>query len=171
MVREGSAGIRIIEIILALALVGGLWFAGWRIYSRLPDDPAINLNVAGNGNRVGLTIVLASDLLSKGRSAGIELYPVDVGALERQFGATPHPGKQFEDFFALRLRDITPVRLTTNEQGRASAEVGLGNWWLHAKTSLNGGESLEWRLPLNVSSVQQTVELTRENAYERTKKF
>jgi len=46
-----------------------------------------------------------------------------------------------------------------------------GNWWLHARASLDSGETVEWRLPVNVSGSQRTVELSRENAYERTKKF
>jgi hypothetical protein len=171
-VQEDSPAIRIVEVILALALLGSLFFAGWRVYHRLPvdqqNDPAASRNGAA---QTELTIVLQNDLATTISDVAVELYPVNLLALQRQFEATPHPSKQFEDFLASRLKDMTPVRASSDGKGRAVAKVSEGNWWLHARTSLHGGETLEWRLPLNVSASQRTVELTRENAYERAKKF
>lgn len=170
--REDSPAIRIIEVMLALALLGSLFFAGWRVYRRLPvdqhDDPVTSRN---GGAQTELMIVLQNDLATTTSAVAVELYPINLLALERQFAANPHPSKQFEDFLASRLKDMTPVRALSDGKGRAVANVSEGNWWLHARTSLHGGETLEWRLPLNVSASQRTVELTRENAYERTKKF
>jgi len=36
---------------------------------------------------------------------------------------------------------------------------------------LSGDENLEWRLPLNVEGSKQTVELTTQNIYTRTRSF
>jgi hypothetical protein len=44
-----------------------------------------------------------------------------------------------------------------------------GNWWLHAK--LSGLEEVEWRLPLTITGEKQTVELTPQNAYTRSRSF
>lgn len=168
--REDHAAIRILEVVLALALLGSLFFAGMRIYRRLPTDqngdPA-----ATSARQLPLTIMLRNDLLPLTSSVAVELYPIDMAALQKQFAAVPRPGKQFEDFLALRLKDVTPVSVATDQKGRAIAHVSAGNWWLHARTSAAGGETLEWRLPLSVSTNQNTVELNRDNAYERAKKF
>lgn len=171
--REESSTLLVLRIILALALLGGLFFAGWRIYRRLPNDERADPRTAANmpGPRMDLTIVLPGDLGIAGHSASIELYPVDMQALQEQYEAMPRAGKQFDEFLANRLKDVTPVHVSPDGTGRAIANVSQGNWWLHARTSLAGGETLEWRLSLNVSADQNTVELSRENAYERTKKF
>ena len=163
----------ILKVILALLLLGGLLFAGWGVYRRLPNDGRADAKAAANrsGPTMELTILLSRDLATSDRSALIELYPVDLAALQRQFEAIPRAGKQFDEFLANRLKDVAPVRASTDSQGRAVANVSEGNWWLHAQTSLASGEDFEWRLPLNLSAAKNTVELSRENAYERTKKF
>jgi hypothetical protein len=33
------------------------------------------------------------------------------------------------------------------------------------------GEALEWRVPILISQRTHTIELTKDNVYERTKKF
>jgi hypothetical protein len=169
-VREDNPAIRILEIVLAFALLGSLFLAGLRIYRRLPADQSGGA-VATSAAQLPLTIVLRNDLLPVTSSVAVELYPIDVAALQNQFAAVPRPGKQFEDFLALRLKDVTPIAVVTDQRGRAVAQVSVGNWWLHARTSAAGGETLEWRLPLNVTPNQNTVELNRDNAYERAKKF
>jgi len=170
VVREDSPAIRIVEVILALALLGSLFAAGWRIHHRASVNQLGDPNSSNTVKDTELTIALRGDLAAAS-SVSVELYPVDLTALERQFRENPRGGKQFDDFLARRLKDITPVRASTDGQGLAVAKVSQGNWWLHARMSLANGETLEWRLPLNVSIAQRNVELTRENAYERTKKF
>ena len=171
--RDDSLAVRIIEVILALALVGGLFVAGWRVYRRLPaDDPDTSRNGATNqGAQIELTIVFRNDLTASAPNFPVDLYPFDLVALQREFQATPHLAKQFDDFLARRLQGVKPVRASTDSRGRAVAMLHEGNWWLHATAALAGGETVEWRLPVNVSGTQRTVELSRENAYERTKKF
>ena len=51
------------------------------------------------------------------------------------------------------------------------AVLNEGDWWLHAFASLDTGETIEWRLPVVIKDRNETIELSRENAYERTKKF
>ncbi len=170
--REDTPVILVFKIVLALALLGGLFFSGWRVYRRLTDehpDPTPAMNMSGPAT--DLTITLPSDVAAAGHSASIELYPIDLQALQKQYEAMSRTNKQFDEFLANRLKDVTPVRVSTDGRGRALANVSEGNWWLHARSSLANGETIEWRLPLKVSAAQKTVELTRENAYERTKKF
>jgi hypothetical protein len=172
-VRQESSTLLLLRIILALALLGALFFAGWRIYHRLPSDQRLDPSAVTDtpGPAMDLTIMLPSDLAAASYSASIELYPFDLQALQKQYEAVPRPNKQFDEFLANRLKDVTPIRISTDGAGRAIANLSEGHWWLHARTSLASGETLEWRLPLNVSPAQKTVELNRENAYERTKKF
>jgi hypothetical protein len=101
----------------------------------------------------------------------VELYPFDLTAAQREFQTTPQLGKTFDDFLARRMRGVTPVPAPTDSHGRAAANLSPGNWWLRATALLNSGEKIEWRLPFAVSGHDQTVELTMENAYEKTKKF
>jgi len=60
------------------------------------------------------------------------------------------------------MHGITPVKATTDNDGRAVVTLSEGNWWLRATASLSGGETIEWRLPINVAGQKQTVELTME---------
>ena len=170
---EGNFVLSVLKVILALALVGGLSFAGWRIYRALPTDDAGDPPVTatyGRGN-TPVSIVMGSGLSGALLNSPVELYPFDLTAAQREFQATPQLGKTFDDFLARRMRGVTPVPAPTDSQGRAAANLSPGNWWLRATASLNSGEMIEWRLPFAVSGSDQTVELTMENAYEKTKKF
>ena len=115
--------------------------------------------------------MLGRDSTGATMNSPIEIYPFDLVAAQREFQATPHLAKQFDDFLLRRMHGITPVKTTTDDAGRAVATLSEGNWWLRATAALSGGEAIEWRLPVNVAGSEQTVELTMENAYERTKKF
>jgi len=82
-----------------------------------------------------------------------------------------HPGKRFEDFLVQRMRGKTPVRVQLDATGRAVIKLTQGKWWLRASSTSADNESAEWRLPVSVIGSKQTIELTKENVYERTKKF
>jgi hypothetical protein len=62
-----------------------------------------------------------------------------------------------------------PVRTQLDGRGQATVIVSPGRWWVHAL--LSGSLNVEWRLPVNVSGRQQTVELNAGNIYARTKSF
>jgi len=163
----------IIRVILGIALVTALFIAGWNVYRRLPNDPDAG---AGNTREQGQTEVTiikydAPELNGKGNDVVIELFPIDFEALRRDFLREPHAGRKFEDFLARRMKEKTPVRAQLDTTGRATIKLAQGKWWLHASLMSPDNESMEWRLPINVAASKQTIELTADNAYERTKKF
>ena len=172
MAKEGLAA-AVVKIILGVALVGGMFGAGWDVYRRLPGDGAAAMNFAAADSReqTKLTVMLRNDITGATMNSPVEIYPFDLVAAQREFQATPHLARQFDDFLLRRMHGITPVKATTDNGGRAVAVLSEGNWWLRATAVLSGGETIEWRLPINIAGREQTVELTMENAYERTKKF
>jgi hypothetical protein len=172
MAKE-SLAVAIIEIILGVVLVGGMFGAGWNVYRRLPSDGSEAMNFAATDSRAEtkLTVMLRREITGATLNSPVEIYPFDLVAAQREFQATPHLARQFDDFLLRRMHGITPVKATTDNAGRAVAILSEGNWWLRATAVLSGGETIEWRLPINIAGREQTVELTMDNAYERTKKF
>ena len=168
-----SLAVAIVRIVLGVALVGGMFGAGWNVYRRLPGDGAAAMNFAATDSRAEtkLTVIFRNDITGATMNSPIEIYPFDLIAAQREYQATPHLARQFDDFLLRRMHGITPVKATTDNAGRTVAALSAGNWWLRAMASLSSGETIEWRLPVNVAGREQTVELTMENAYERTKKF
>ena len=164
-----NASITVIKIFLGAALVVSLFGAGWNVYRRLPSDGSALPPAAfdTNANSV-VTIVMHSDAAVNAR---VELYPIDFAAVQRDFSAVVRPGKSFDDFLAQRMKGLIPVRPQLDAYGRAVAKLSEGNWWIRATAALAGGERIEWRLPIKVLGRGQTIELTAENAYERTKTF
>ena len=68
-----------------------------------------------------------------------------------------------------RMAGRSPVSAKLDQQGQASVAIAPGNWWVHA--ILSGSEDLEWRLPITITGFGQTIELTPQNAYTRSKSF
>lgn len=172
MAKENLA-VAVVKIVLGVGLVGGMFGAGWNVYRRLPNDGSMATNIVVSDSRAEtkLTVMLRRDLTGVTMNSPVEIYPFDLVAAQREFQATPHLARQFDDFLLRRMHGITPVKATTDNAGRAVAILSEGNWWLRATASLSSGETIEWRLPINVAGREQTVELAMENAYERTKKF
>jgi hypothetical protein len=166
-------GMTIIKVVLALALVGGLFFAGWNIYRRLPSDDSVvpRLDAVDGRAKTQLRIVLDDGLSAASLNSPVELYPFDLTAAQNEYQASPQLGKTFDDFLARRMHGVTPVQAPTDSHGRVVALLSTGNWWLRATAALGNGETLEWRLPFAVTGNAQTIELSAENAYEKTKKF
>jgi hypothetical protein len=160
----------IVKIILGAALVGALFFAGWNVYRRLPADGTRTENSSARANSE-MTIILRGDSAATPVNTRVELYPIDFVAVQRDYSAALRPGKSFDDFLGQRIKGLAPVQPQLDRNGRALAKLSEGNWWLRATATLAGGEKIEWRLPVKVFSRGQTIELTTENAYERTKSF
>ena len=161
-----------IKIILGALLLGTLFVAGWNVYRRLPPDGSPRQPEAYNANANSeLTIVFRSEPVATAINTQVELYPIDFVAAQRDFFSRVRPGKTFDDYLAQRMTGLVPVRAPLDDKGRAAARLSEGKWWLRATTSPARGEKIEWRLPINVAGRGQTIELTMENAYERTKKF
>ena len=163
---EKHPAIRILKLLLAIALLGTLVFASWRVYRRLPNE---SMTSGIEGPPAQVTIVLNNPAIAD--STKLELYRLDFAATQREFVINGRPGKSFEEFLAARLKALSPTRARFDQNGRAFAQLGAGQWWLRAITTGANGELTEWRLPLTISQRAMTIELSAENAYERTKKF
>jgi hypothetical protein len=166
---ENNPVIRILKILAALALVGSLFFAGWRVYRSLPvvGPGQVQVNEAAANSE--LTIVWR-DGLTDGETR-VELYPIDFAAVDRDFRANSRPGRTLDDYLGQRLKSLTPVSVRVNSNGRAVTRLSEGNWWMRAISTASNGEALEWRMPVLISQRTQTIELSKDNAYERAKKF
>jgi hypothetical protein len=160
---------RLVSMLLRVALLAVLVGAAWSIYHRLPGDGA---ETADNPTgETALEIILRPSPRDEGAAINIpiQLYPVDVAAVQREFSFEPHPGVHFEDFLKERMQGRAPVHAQLDENGRATIMLTPGRWWIHAL--LAGSQNIEWRLPINVSGHQQLIELNAENIYARTKSF
>lgn len=159
-----SVAIFALQIGLVLLLAG----AGWMIYRRLPAGDA---DVTSDQRTTTLQIVIQQPPESAGSSldVAVSLYPVDIVAVRHEFFTEPKPGKRFEDFLKERMRGRSPINARLDKQGHGAVMLAPGSWWLHA--TLPGDEQLEWRLPVTVGGARQTVELTPQNAYTRSKTF
>jgi hypothetical protein len=160
---------RVLQIILAVALLGSLVFAGARIYRRLPATSAdLNQTLPGGVQR-DLTVVFNAGVsLSAVR---VRLYAIDFPSAERDYLNIRRSGKSLEEFLAMRLKNVNAVNVEIDSSGRGVARVTEGNWWMHAVSARANGESMEWRLPITIGQRPQTIELSLENTYERSKKF
>ena len=161
--------LKIIKVILAIGLVGGLLLPGWRIYRRLPDDLATNTRAEKNAEP-GIEVTITLSVEPAPLDSRVEVYPLDFAALQRDYFASPLAQKRFDDFLGRRLKGLEPVRAPF-DGNKVKVKLTSGNWWVRATVEMRNGESLEWRLPINVNGQGQTVELTAENVYEKTKKF
>ena len=156
--------IRVLQVGLILMLVG----AGWLIYRRLP---ATTNGPRSDRASTTLQIVIRQPPDSVGESLDVpvSLYPVDIVAVRHEFFTEPQKGKRFEDFLKERMRGRSPINARLDKQGQAAVLLAPGSWWLHATVS--GDEQLEWRLPVKVGGTKQTIELTPQNAYTRSRTF
>jgi hypothetical protein len=168
-VKTTTISYSLLTVFLRVALVAALLIAGWLVYSKLPqeskkDTPAKNAETT-------LQIVLRSpaDSGAGALNIAVDLYPIDIVAARHEFFTERRAGKRFDDFLSERMKGRTPVSAKLDQQGQTSVVVSQGSWWLHAQ--LSGDENLEWRLPLSVAGRKQTVELTSQNVYTRTKSF
>ena len=167
-VKTRSFWYNLLTLFLRFALVVALLASGWLIYSKLPheDPPSLKANNA----QTTLQIILRPP--GSGPTPldiSVELYPVDIVAARHEFFTERRAGKRFDDFLNERMKDRAPVSAKLDQRGQTSVAVSPGSWWLHAQ--LAGEENLEWRLHLDVAGPTQTVELTTQNIYTRTKSF
>lgn len=159
-----------IAVGLRIALIVALGAAVWSIYRRLPgDDPA--MNGAGSASETMLLITLRppADDPDAALDIPLELYPVDVAAVRREYQSELRAGMRFDDFLAQRMNGRATIKARLDKAGHATLTVPSGKWWVHAM--LAGTLNIEWRLPINVAGRRQTAELTSENAYARMKSF
>lgn len=157
-----------LSVLLRVALVAGLFAAAWSVYRGLPAGEG-----AGEGGEpdgaTALRIVLRRPPDASADKVPVQLYSINMTAARNEFDSEKRPGIRFEDF-AMRLMGARrPVTAELDERGETVVVVTPGRWWIHA--TLEGARELSWRLPVNASGREKTVELTPENAYTRAKRF
>jgi len=168
-VKTTAISYHLLTLFLRATLVIALFASGWLIYSKLPHENSPNLKV--NNGETLLQIVFRPPV-NPGPDAldiSIEFYPVDIVAVRNEYFTERRAGTSFDDFRNQRMKGRAPVAARLDKQGRGVVALSAGSWWLHAK--LVGEENLEWRLHLDVAGPRQTVELTPQNIYTRTRSF
>lgn len=160
---------RLVTLVLQAALVLGLFSAGWLIYRRLPTHLANSTEEPARDAQIQLILRPAPQMAGVALDVQVEFYPVDIVAVHHEYFTERRAGKRFDDFLTERMNGRRPVTAHLDQTGRAVVAVSPGNWWVHA--ALAGEEDLEWRLPVSITEPKQTIELTPQNAYTRTKTF
>ena len=165
LLRAETPVYRALTFLLRLGLVAALFAAGWFVYLEVPHG---EVNSQKPSTETKLQIVLQPEVPAP-LDIPIELYPIDLVAVRHEYFAERRAGKRLEDFLKERMRGRSPVSARLDAQGQTTVAVAPGDWWLHAL--LTGSEDLEWRLRITVTGDKQTVQLTPQNAYTRTKSF
>jgi hypothetical protein len=166
-VKTTSIFSSLLTALLRVGLVVALISAGWSIYNQLPALTSISPQAVDG--KTTLEIFLRPSPGVETLDIPFELYPVDIVAVRHEYFTERRAGKRFDDFLKERMKGRSPVTARLDKQGQAAVVVSQGSWWLHALSS--GEEDLEWRLPINVAGRRQTVELTSQNVYTRTRSF
>ena len=166
-----SLAYNLIAGVLRLARVLALNFSGLNIYRNLPESDPAATDSANATEQTALLILLqpAPEDHAAAINIRIELYPIDLSAVQREYLSERRPGVRFNDFLARRMNGKSAVEAQLDERGQATVMVTPGKWWVHA--ALSGAQNVEWRLPVTVAGLKQTIELTPENAYARIKSF
>ncbi len=159
----------LITLFLRAVLLAALLSAGWFIYRQLPREFTKNPPVYEADTTLQIVLRKPAGRDADALDIAIELYPVDIVAVRHEYFTERRAGKRFDEFLSERMKGRKPITAKLDKQGQTSVAVSPGNWWLHA--TLAGEEDLEWRLPVNVAGHKQTLELTSQNVYTRTKSF
>jgi hypothetical protein len=156
----------VLILVLRVALIVALAGAGWLIYRQLPATSG----ALEDARTTNLQIVLQqSENDGLPLDVQVSLYPVNVVAVRHEFFSEPRAGKRWDDFLKERMKGRSPVNIQLDKQGKGSAMLAPGNWWLLAK--LKGDQEIEWRMNVTVIGPKQMIELTSQNAYTRSKVF
>ena len=157
----------------AVMLVAALGGAVWGVYRRLPEDRRAASRAAGGGQR---TTVVRVRLRREGvgfpvsaERVPVQLYPINMTAARNEYDSEPRHGQRFEEFATRLMGGRQKIDAELDEGGEAAVNVPPGRWWIHAE--IDGERALAWRLPVEVAGREKTVELTKENAYLRAKRF
>ena len=160
---------RLLAVTLRLALIMVLAGAGWMVYKKLPKSGPGSLSTTYDQTTVQILLQPPSDMGNTARDIPIEISPVDIVAVRHEFFVEPRAGQRFDEFLHQRMNGRNLINARLDSQGRTSVAVPRGDWWIHA--ILSGEDDLEWRLHISITGGKQTVELTPQNAYTRSKSF
>ncbi len=160
---------RLATVFLRALLVAALFISGWFIYVKLPQQSSKNPTASQGETTLQIVLQQPAATGAEPLDISVELYPVDIVAVRNEYFTERRAGKRFDDFLSERMEGRKPITAKLDKQGQTTLVVSQGTWWLHAL--LSGEEDLEWRLPVNIAGNKQTVELTSQNVYTRTKSF
>ena len=163
--------ILVIRILLAITLLGSLFLAGRRVYRNLPSDERAPISATSSVPGPGSRLVVRNTIERATLQSPVEIYRFNLVEARRQFDESPQLAKQFDDFLARRMHDVVPLKIQVSGDGLATASLTSGDWWLRATAILATGEQIEWRLPIVITNRDLAIDLSFENAYERTKQF
>ena len=171
---EGQNFTRKIAVAAAgVALVTALGGAVLSVYRRLPEDERTSSRLPNVARR---TTVLRVRLRREGvgfpvsaQKVPVQLYPINMAAARNEYDSEPRHGQRFEEFATRLMGGRQRLDAELDEGGEAAINVPPGKWWIHAE--IEGERELTWRLPVEINGREKTVELTKENAYLRTKRF
>src|SRR5215210_6232145 len=156
-----------------VVLVATLGVAVLSVYRRLPEDERTSSRPARAGRR---TTLLRVRLRREGvgfpvsaKRVPVQLYPINMAAARSEYDSEPRPGQRFEEFATRLMGGRQKIDGELDEAGEADIKVPAGRWWIHAE--IDGERELAWRLPVEVAGREKTVELTKDNAYLRAKRF
>ena len=162
---------RLAAAVLRVALVAALAVAIWGIYRRLPEGERPQ-GRAANQRTTLLRLRLRraeAGLSAAPKRIPVQLYPINMVAARSEFDSERRPGQRFEEFATRLMGGRQPLSVELDETGEGVVAVPAGRWWIHA--TVEGERELTWRLSVNVNGREKTVELTKENAYLRAKRF
>lgn len=164
-VRGIAAAVAGAGLILALVL------AVWGVYRRAPRGGSMAQSSAAvqGGPVTALHIRLRRTAGDAQGRIPVQLYPINMTAARNEFDSERRPGQRFEDFVTRQMGGRQPLTAELDEQGEVVVTVPPGRWWVHA--TLSGERELSWRLPVNVSGGEKSVELNEDNAYTKAKRF
>jgi hypothetical protein len=170
-VKRDSLSYHIIIGLLRVALVLSLTWACWAIYRNLSTDGGAVPHRTQSSAQTMLAIRLSPSQLLEGQSLEIpvELYPIDLTAVQHEYYSERRAGVRFEDFLQKKLNGRQTLQAKLDRDGGGALMVPEGSWWIYA--TLNGPVTTEWRVPLNVSGARQQIDLTSANEYMRWKSF
>jgi hypothetical protein len=164
---------RLAAAAVRVALVAALAAAVWGVYRRLPEGEGVAGRAPVGRERTTLLRLRLRPqevgLLVSAQKIPVQLYPINMTAARNEFDSERRPGQRFEEFATRLMGGRQPLSAELDEGGEAVIAVPPGRWWVHA--TVEGERELTWRLAVNVTGREKTVELTKENAYLRAKQF
>ena len=171
---EGQSFTRRVLVVLAgTALVASLFGAVWAVYRRLPEAERTSSRAGRGGQRTTLLHLRPRregvGFPVSAKKVPVQLFPIDMTTARNEYDSERRPGQRFEEFAARLMGGRPKIEAELDEGGEAAIEVPPGRWWIHAE--IDGERELAWRLRVDVAGREKTVELTKENAYLRAKRF
>ena len=164
---------RVAAAAAGVVLVATLGGAVWGVYRRLPEDERTAQRAARGSRR---TTLLRLRLRREGvgfpvsaKRVPVQLFPINMTAARNEFDSERRSGQRFEEFATRLMGGRQKIDAELDEAGEAAIPVPPGKWWVHAE--IDGERELAWRLPVEIAGREKTIELTKENAYLRAKRF